>query len=339
MGVSVASALLFGLIPPRRSSGMDVGGLLKVSTLSSREAGRTRSALLVGEVALSMMLLAGAGLLVRSFVGLRSLSPGFDAEGVLTLGISVPDAHYKNSLALQSYWDEALAKLGGLPGVASVAAVTPLPLSGDDFSSSFSVEGRSVPDKDQPSAEVRVATPDYFRAMAIPLLKGRGFIEADRLGAARVLLIGERAARMFFPAGDAIGQKVRFGARGGYEKNEGEIVGIVGDVRHFGLDAPIPPIFYVPLAQAGIDGGGRARASTGDGHEERAATCSFGIGSGTGCSADFEPRAGGLARWRQYNGSSNIGRHGPGVANRSDSRLLCTGVACGTAGSDGGTKV
>jgi len=116
------------------------------------------------------------------------------------------------------------------------------------------VEGRSVPDKDQPSAEVRVATPDYFRAMAIPLLKGRGFIEADRLGAARVLLIGERAARMFLPAGDAIGQKVRFGARGGYEKNEGEIVGIVGDVRHFGLDAPIPPIFYVPLAQAGIDG-------------------------------------------------------------------------------------
>ena len=254
MGVSVASALLFGLIPALRSSGMDVGGLLKVSTLSSREAGRTRSALLVGEVALSMMLLAGAGLLVRSFVGLRSLSPGSDAEGVLTLGISVPDAHYKNSLALQSYWDEALAKLGGLPGVASVAAVTPLPLSGDDFSSSFSVEGRSVPDKDQPSAEVRVATPDYFRAMAIPLLKGRGFIEADRLGAARVLLIGERAARMFFPAGDAIGQKVRFGARGGYEKNEGEIVGIVGDVRHFGLDAPIPPIFYVPLAQAGIDG-------------------------------------------------------------------------------------
>jgi putative ABC transport system permease protein len=254
MGVSLASALLFGLIPALRSSGMDVGGLLKVSALSSRESGRTRSALLVGEVALSMMLLAGAGLLVRSFVGLRSLSPGFDAEGVLTLDTSVPDAHYKNSQALQNYWDEALAKLRGLPGVTSVAAVTPLPLSGDDFSSSFSVEGRSVPDKDQPSAEVRVATPDYFRAMAIPLLRGRGFIEADRLGAARVLLIGERAARMFFPAGDAIGQKVSFGARGGYEKNEGEIVGIVGDVRHFGLDAPIPPIFYVPLAQAGIDG-------------------------------------------------------------------------------------
>jgi putative ABC transport system permease protein len=251
LGVSVASAMLFGLIPALRSSGKDLTGLLKMSASSSREAGRARGALLIGEVALSMMLLAGAGLLVRSFVGLRSLSPGFDAKGVLTLDIGVPDAHYKNSLALQNYWDEVLAKLRGLPGVTSVSAVTPLPLSGDDFSSSFRVEGRSVPEKDEPSAEVRVATPDYFRTLAIPLQQGRVFKDADRLGAARVLLISETAARMFFPAGDAIGQKIKFGARGGYEKNEGEIVGIVGDVRHYGVDAPVPPIFYVPLPQAG----------------------------------------------------------------------------------------
>jgi putative ABC transport system permease protein len=127
-------------------------------------------------------------------------------------------------------------------------------LSGDDFSSSFSVEGRSVPEKDQPSAELRWATPSYFRALGIPLRQGRTFTDGDRLGAAAVLLISETAARMFFPAGDAIGQKLKFGARGGYEKNEGEIVGIVGDVRHFGLDAPIAPTFYVPLAQAGMDG-------------------------------------------------------------------------------------
>ena len=265
LGVSVVSALLFALIPAMRSSRMEVGSLLKLSGSSSREAGRVRSILLVGEVALSMMLLAGAGLLVRSFMGLRSLGPGFSPQGVLTLDVSVPDARYKNSLALEGYWDQALAKLRGLPGVTSVDAATPLPLSGDDFSSSFSVEGRNIPEKDQPSAELRWATPDYFRTMGIPVRKGRPFTDADRLGGARVLLISETAARMFFPAGDAIGQKLNFGAAGGYEKNEGEIVGIVGDVRHFGLDAPIAPTFYVPLSQAGMDGATlviRAQASS-----------------------------------------------------------------------------
>jgi len=209
---------------------------------------------LVAEVALSMMLLTGAGLLLRSFVGLRALSPGFDAAGVLTLTVSVPDARYKNSLALQGYWDQALTAMRQLPEATSVALVTPLPLSGDDFSSSFHVEGKSVPEKDEPSAEVRLASSDYFRAMTIPVRQGRVFTDADRLGAPRVLLISETAARAFFPGGDAIGQKLTFGARGGYEKSEGEIVGIVGDVHHFGLEAPVAPTFYVPLAQSGADG-------------------------------------------------------------------------------------
>ena len=254
LGASVVCATLFGLIPALRSSGMGVSGLLKMSASSSREAGRARNALLIAEVALSMALLAGAGLLVRSFVRLSSLNPGFNAKGVLALDISVPDAHYKNSVALQSYWDEVLATLRRLPGVVSVSAVTPLPLSGDDFSSSFRVEGRNIPEKDEPSAEVRWVTPDYFRSMAIPLRQGRVFTDADRLGGERVLLISDGAARTFFPAGDAMGQRITFGARGGYERNQGVVVGIVGDVRHYGLDAPIPPMFYVPLAQAGLDG-------------------------------------------------------------------------------------
>jgi putative ABC transport system permease protein len=253
LGVSVASALLLALLPALRSSGTSVSGLLRMSGSSSLNAGRARSALLVTEVAISMTLLAGAGLLVRSFVGLRSLSPGFDPKDVLTLDVSVPDAHYKNSLALESYWDQALAKLRTLPSVTSVDAVTPLPLSGDDFSSSFRIESRNIPDKDEPSAELRWATPNCFQTLGIRLRQGRTFTDADRLGDLRVLLISETAARMFFPKGDAIGQKLHFGASGGYERNEGEIVGIVGDVRHFGLDAPIAPTFYVPLSQAGMD--------------------------------------------------------------------------------------
>jgi predicted permease len=249
----VASALLLALLPALRSSETSVSGLFRMSGSSSLDAGRARSALLVAEVAISMTLLAGAGLLVRSFVGLRSLSPGFDPKGVLTLDVSVPDAHYKNSLALESYWGQALAKLRSLPGVSSVDAVTPLPLSGDDFSSSFRVEGRNIPEKDEPSAELRWATPNCFETLGIRLRQGRTFTDADRLGGLRVLLISETAARMFFPKGDALGQKIHFGASGGYERNEGEIVGVVGDVRHFGLDAPIAPTFYVPLSQAGID--------------------------------------------------------------------------------------
>ena len=252
MGVSIACALLFALLPALRSSSLDTAGLLRTSLSPSRETGNLRGILLVSEVALSMMLLAGAGLLLRSFVGLSALSPGFDARGVLTMSVSVPEAHYKTSAALQSYWDQALNRLRTLPGVASVGGVTPLPLSGDDFSSSFQIAGRTIPEKDEPSAELRAATPDYFRTMSIPLRQGREFTEGDRLGAARVLLASETAVRLFFPDGDAIGQKLKFGARGGYERNEGEIVGIIGDVRHFGMDAPVPPMFYAPVAQSGL---------------------------------------------------------------------------------------
>src|SRR4029077_3535987 len=126
---------------------------------SPREARRLRASLLIGEMALSMMLLTGAGLLGRSFLGLRALSPGFEPAGVLTITVGVPDVHYKNSTALQSYWDQVLERTRSLPGVTSAAAVTPMPMSGDDFSSSFRVEGRSVPDKDEPSAEVRAVSP------------------------------------------------------------------------------------------------------------------------------------------------------------------------------------
>jgi putative ABC transport system permease protein len=252
VGISVGSALLFGLLPALRSSGLDAHGLVRPSVSSPREAQRLRAWLLVGEMALSTMLLAGAGLLMRSFVGLRSVDPGFTPAGVLTLTLSVPDAHYKTSQSLEVYWNEALLKVGGLPGVSSVGAIMPLPLSGDDFSSSFRVEGRDVPDKDEPSAQIRAATPGYFRTMQIPLRQGRSFTDADRLGSVRVLLASENAARTFFPEG-ALGQRIQFGARGGYEKNQGVIVGVVGDVRHNGVDLPAPPIFYVPLAQSGLD--------------------------------------------------------------------------------------
>ena len=252
LGISVFCAVLFGVIPALRASSPNVGSLLKTSGAGTREAGRARAALLIGEMALSMMLLVAAGLLVRSFAGLRAMNPGFNAEDVVTMNVSVPDAHYKTSLALQSYWDRTLAEIKALPGVTSAGAISPLPLSGDDFSSSFTVAGRAIPEKDEPSAELRIAAPEYFKAMEIPIRQGRGFTEADRMGAAPVILISESAARTFFPNGDAIGQQVSFGARGGLQKIHGEVVGIVGDVRHFGLDAPIVPMFYAPLAQAGV---------------------------------------------------------------------------------------
>ena len=139
--------MLFAAIPALRLSAVDTAGVVRTSTSPGRDAGRWRGALLIGEVALSMMLLAGAGLLLRSFVQLTSLNPGFASRNVLTMSVSVPDAHYKNSAAVESYWDQTLTQLQSLPGLVSVAAVTPLPLSGDSFSSSFQIAGRRVAEK------------------------------------------------------------------------------------------------------------------------------------------------------------------------------------------------
>ena len=254
LGTAIATAFLFGLIPAWKAARTELVNSLRQSGVGtgSRDSTRMRAALVTAEVALSLMLLTGAGLLIRSFARLASTDPGFDAANVMTFDLSLPGSRYHDSGSIARLQEALLQKLQAIPGVTAAAATSCVPMSFNDFSSSFEVAGAPpIKPENQPSMQVRVISPAYFRSLRIPLLRGREFSDADRLGAPRVLLISQTAARTFFPKEDPIGKYLKFGAQGGYERIEGTVVGMVADVRDFGLDAPAPPTAFAPIAQAG----------------------------------------------------------------------------------------
>jgi len=198
------------------------------------------------------MLLAGAGLLMRSFTKLQAVDPGFKPDQALTFELTLPDTRYKEDPDRIAFFDQLTPKLRALPGVRSVAAVMGLPLSGLDFIISFEVEGRPpVPPAQQPAMQVRVATPEYFSTIGVPVKRGRGFTDDDRAGTPRVVIITEAAARQFFPGEDPIGKTIKLGwGRGpGKPRAGGMVVGIVGDVKDSGLDEANPPQIYMPFRQ------------------------------------------------------------------------------------------
>jgi putative ABC transport system permease protein len=253
-GLSVLTGLLFGSVPAfqlmRRATAQSLreGG----RGLLSGRGHRLRGGLVVGQIALAMVLLAGAGLLIRSFVQLRRVDPGFHAPGALTFRIALPESVYKDERQQVVFFDELVARLGALPGVRSAGTVMGLPLSGTRFSLVFEVAGRpKLPVAQQPSMELRVASPGYFEAMGIPLLRGRGFERGDREGARQVVVLSQTAVRRFFPGEDPLGKSITVGWRRGEGKPPagGEVVGIVGDVKERGLAEENPPEIYLPYAQ------------------------------------------------------------------------------------------
>jgi putative ABC transport system permease protein len=254
IGIALVTGLLFGLVPAFTATrGLNAtlkeGGRGAVTT---RAGTRVRGGLVVVELALAVMLLAGAGLLMRSFIKLQAVDPGFRPEQALTFELTLPDTRYKEDEQTITFFDQLLPRLRSLPGVRSASAVMGLPLSGLDFNISFEVGGRPpVPPAQQPSMQVRVATPDYFSSIGIPLKRGRGFTENDRATTPKVVLITEAAARQYFPNEDPIGKTIKLGwGRGpGKPRAGGEIVGIVGDIKDEGLSEPDPPQIYMPLRQ------------------------------------------------------------------------------------------
>jgi putative ABC transport system permease protein len=254
MALAVITGVLFGLVPAFTAT-RGLSASLKESARGSvthRGASRVRGALVVAELALAVMLLAGAGLLMRSFVKLQAVDPGFRPEQALTFELTLPDARYAADAQRIAFFDQLLPRLRALPGVRAASAVMGLPLSGMDFIISFEVEGRPpVPPAQQPAMQVRVATPEYFSTVGIPLKRGRMFSEDDRAATARVVLITESAAHEFFPNEDPLGKKIKLGwGRGpGTARAGGVVVGIVGDVKEAGLDEPNPPHIYMPLRQ------------------------------------------------------------------------------------------
>ena len=225
--------------------------------LTSRGGSRVRTTLVIVEVALAVTLLAGAGLMIRSFSRLASVDPGFTVKQALTFDLSLPDARYEAEEAQIAFFDELLPRLRALPGVKSAAGVLSLPLSGSSIVLTFEVAGRApLPPSQQPAMQVRVATAGYFETIGIPLRRGRFFSDADRSGTPRVVVITEAAARQYFPGEDPIGQTITLGWSRGEGKPEagGEVVGIIGDVKDAGLAEADPPQIYLPYTQWPMQG-------------------------------------------------------------------------------------
>src|SRR5262245_28092321 len=256
LAVSVLTAMLFSLLPIFKAARPDINEVLKAGAKTATSGGSMklwRDALVVAEVALGLMLLIGAGLMIRSFGLLVNINPGFDPENVLTGQVSLTRAAYEDHEERLRYVNQTLERLRSLPGVESAAFVAPMPFSGGNVGSDFRIEGRPKPEPGQePGANNRSVTPQYFQAIGIPLLKGRHFTEQDRRGGAvGAAIINETLAHRYFPNEDPIGKYV---SNVGANQNDGdpqrwEIVGVVGDVRHNSLTRPAAPELYLPYQQ------------------------------------------------------------------------------------------
>jgi len=253
---SLGTGLLFGLLPALRASRPDLSDTLKeggraVSASLSRN--RMRAALVAGEIALALMLLIGAGLLIKSFIRLENVAPGFQPDRILSLRIGLTSARYGNLQKTSDGLRDILHRIEQVPGVSSVGSIQWPPLSGLGSATGFSVAGRPTPKPgDEPVTGVSIVTPGYFATMSIPLIKGRLFSDRDRAGAPQVTIVSQSLARQQFPGVDPIGQRlfVQWGRQTPYE-----IVGVVGDIKHDGLDKESAPNVYFPDAQEPNGGG------------------------------------------------------------------------------------
>ena len=246
--VSLITAIVFGLLPALRASRIDLRESIHGDGRKTAHAptSRARRLLVAADVALAVVLLVGAGLMIRSVDQLVGVNPGFDPDHVLTMQMSMVGQAYAKDEAVVAKTDEMVAKLRALPGVTAAAAAGQIPLGGNGDRWGFHVQGRVVTPED-PSVERYSVTPEYFSVMRIPLRRGRLFTDADRAGGESVMLVGEQTARRLWPNADPIGQHVRIGASDSGPWRT--IVGIVGDVRHFELAAPPTMQMYTPQAQ------------------------------------------------------------------------------------------
>jgi putative ABC transport system permease protein len=254
--VSVLTGLLFGLAPALQSSKANLHDSLKEggrSAAGGTMRNRVRAALVVVEVALSLVLLVGAGLLGKSFLILSEVRPGFEAKHVLTTNLSLSKARYPEPEQQQAGFAEIVKRIAAIPGVEAAAFIHPIPLGGDSEANTFLITGRPpLRPEDKPTSNHRTISPDYFRALNIPLLRGRVFDERDTQHTRPVIIINETLARRQFAGTEALGQHIIIEGEQGDKGTppEREIVGIVGDVHHEGLDSESGREYYVPYTQA-----------------------------------------------------------------------------------------
>jgi predicted permease len=254
LGISFLTGILFGLIPAFNASRTDLNATLKESGLRSGSGlrhNKARSLLVIAEMSMAVVLLVGAGLMIRTFGVLRTVDPGFDAHNVLTMEMSLTGARFEKAAGVNQLVRDARRRIESLPGVTAFASTCCLPLEGG-FGLPFEIEGRPPADPNNaPGAGWRTISPGYFDVFRIPLLHGRHFTDRDDAAAGRVVVINEGLAKQYWPNGDAVGQRILIGKGVGPEFTEParEIIGVVGDVRNQGLGSNPDPIMYIPVAQ------------------------------------------------------------------------------------------
>ncbi len=249
---AVMASLLFGLAPALRASGIDLAGSLNEggrSGTETHEKRRITDAFVVSQTALAVVLLVGAGLFLRSMIGLVKVDPGFAKDHVITFGLDLP-ARYGHTERVQFY-RQLLAEVRSLPGVGSASAAFPLPLSADDVKTSFDVEGRPQKASERAVTTLHVVDTEYFRTLEIPLLRGREFdAHDDAADATPVVIVSQSLALQAFPGVDPIGRRIKPNISSSTQDAPMRvIVGVVGDVKGEGLAAPAIPECYVPYAQ------------------------------------------------------------------------------------------
>lgn len=251
VAISLLTGIIFGLIPALQASSPNLVDALKESSRSATEgvrSGRVRNALVIAEVALSLVMLIGAGLMIKSFMRLQNVDPGFKAQQLLVMDTLLPRAKYKEGPQVSAFYEQFLEKAAALPGVESVAAINSLPLSGGGAILAFQIEGRPPRAADNiDDAEHYVVTSAYFKTMGIPLIAGNLFTARDNKDMPLVTVINQSMARKYWPNQDPIGKRINLGD----PKTDPwiTVVGIVGDIKHKGLSEANYPQMYVPHAQ------------------------------------------------------------------------------------------
>nr|MBA2622689.1 ABC transporter permease [Chthoniobacterales bacterium] len=249
LAVAVGTGIIFGLIPALASGKPELTEALKEGgrgSTSGLRRNRLRNALVITEVALALVLLVGAALLMKSFVRLQNVDPGFNPKNVLTMEVALPLLKYPRGKPVADLFAEATRRVKTLPGVEAVAFTSILPLSGTNSDSSFAIEGRDPnAEKIYPDEEIRSITPEYFQALKVPLLQGRFFNEGDQFDGPGVIMVNNAFAKKWFPNQEAVGKRITFSDVRKPDIKWLTIVGLVGDMRHRGLEQDVKPEFYL----------------------------------------------------------------------------------------------
>jgi putative ABC transport system permease protein len=253
MFASLATGIIFGLVPAWQASHVDLNSALKSGsrTGSSGEGkGRVRNALIMAEVALALVLLISAGLLIQSFARLGKVQPGLRTDRLFTARVALSDVGYPKNENVIAFFDQFLPRLRALPGVEAADVIMPLPLSGSNMVTSFDIEERPQPEGQRAAAPVRVISTDYFKTMGIPVRQGRVFDQTDRYESTPVVIVNERFASKYFPGQNVVGKRIMpgFSADDSGEKMR-EIIGVVGNVKHLSLKNEDSPEMYLPNTQ------------------------------------------------------------------------------------------